>query len=148
MRNFENWKNFMIILLNVKRTATDKFFGRICVLEARYCSMKYENFRPVQLPLKINTLFFRKFFQRSMPRSDELSFLCNVSLIFPPNHWILRIETIFYWIQRFYSRLSRLFFIEGIQDRSSLSSPFGLCEVTPPEFVFVSGRFGLGGWFA
>ena len=60
------------------------------------------------------------------------------------------IETIFYWIQRFYSRLSlyNLFFIERIHDRSSLSSPFGLREVTSPKFVLISGCFGLGGWFA
>ena len=40
-------------------TPTDEFLGRRRVLEPRYRSMKYSNFRPVQLPLNI---FFTKLF--------------------------------------------------------------------------------------
>ena len=66
-------QNCMVILLSVKMTATDDFLGCRRVLEPRYRSMKYLNFRPVQLSLKI---FFQKCFQRLMLRK-EVHTSCN-----------------------------------------------------------------------
>ena len=54
-------------------THIHEFLGRRRVLEPRYRSMKYYNFRVDELPLKI--IFFQKFFQESMPRLKVLDLI-------------------------------------------------------------------------
>jgi len=68
LKNFENWKNFMVILLSVKNGAYRRFFGALACSRAQISFCEILKLESGQTTLKNH--FFQKIFQRSIPRSE------------------------------------------------------------------------------